>query len=185
MHRILRNLAVGLMIPVAGVAGLGCARMPAGFGVVPPPLEAQGPGTVFPSIEDAAIDALIYAYLHAEAARDQRMRGGTIHPTPGGYTYDEVIVASRVDPSAISYRLKPQDVARFHLYAEPVRLDNRIPEEPTDSDRRSVRFWDPLHRPLYVLHPSFVVRVLRGSTGELVDVADLRQPGRELLVAGE
>jgi len=185
MERIHRKLSVGRLIPLICLASLGCAPLTAGLGVEPPHLEARGPGTVFRDVEGAAIDALIYAYLQAQTAHDGRMRGGTIHPTPGGYTYGEVVVAGGLDPNAIHYRLKPRDVARFHSYADPTFVDRRIPEEATPSDRRSVRFSDPLHRPLYVLHPSLVIRVYRGPKGELIDVADLRQPTRELLAAGQ
>jgi len=185
MERILRNLSVRLLIPLVGLQSLGCAPLWVGFGDEPPHLEARGPGTVFRRVEGAAIDALIYAYLQAQGTHDGRMRGGTIYATPRGYTYDEVVAAGGLDPNAVNYRLKPRDVARFHVYADPVHRDSRLPEQPTPSDRRSVRFSDPLHRPLYILHPSLVIRVYRGQHGEFVDVVDLRQASRELLAAGE
>jgi len=59
---------------------------------------------------------------------------------PGGYTRDEVVVAGGLDPNAIDYRVKPRVVARLHVYADPALLDSRIPEQPTQSVRRSVRF---------------------------------------------
>jgi len=185
MERILRNRLVRRLICLVGLVSLGCAQLPVGFGTEPLHLEARGPGTVFRGVEGAAIDALIYAYLQAQSAHDGRMRGGTIHPAHGGYTYDTVIVAGGLDPNAVHYRLKPGDVARFHVYADPAFRDSRLPEQPTPSDRRSVRFADPLHRPLYVLHPSLVIRVYRGSRGELIEVADLRRPTWGLLLAGE
>jgi hypothetical protein len=38
---------------------------------------------------------------------------------------------------------------------------------------------DPLHRPLYVLHPSLTIREYRGERLALTDVADLRRTSRE------
>ncbi len=152
-----------------------------------PQLEAWGPGTVFPSVEAAAVDALVYAYLQARDANDlRRMRAGTIYPVEGGYTYSEVHVASGLLVYQISYPLKPQDVARFQMY--PVASDrdtNRNNERATQADRRSVAVTDPLHRPLFILHPSLVVREYRGRDDETTAVADLRRPKRVILVAGE
>lgn len=141
-------------------------------------LAAQGPGTVFPSIEAAAVDALTYAYLSAKAARTaERARGGSIYATRGGYSYDEVRVAGRLAPHRVSYTLKPGDVARFVIY--PPDSDRRVNwrnERPSVVDRRGVTFKDPLHRPLYVLHPSLVIREYRGEGQDLTDVADLSRP---------
>jgi hypothetical protein len=141
-------------------------------------LAAQGPGTVFPSIEAAAVDALTYAYLSAKTARTaERARGGSIYATRGGYSYDEIRVAGRLAPHRVSYTLKPGDVARFVIY--PPDSDRRVNwrnERPSVVDRRGVTFKDPLHRPLYVLHPSLVIREYRGEGQDLTDVADLRRP---------
>jgi hypothetical protein len=108
------------------------------------------------------------------------MRGGTIHPVGEGYySYGEIHRANRWDLHRISYILKPQDVARFHLY--PVNRDtaiNRINERPSRVDLRSVRAVDPLHRPLYILHPSLAVRAYRSEDPQPVEVASLRDPAR-------
>jgi hypothetical protein len=39
---------------------------------------------------------------------------------------------------------------------------------------------DPVHRPLYILHPSLAIRMYRGKGHELAEVANLRhsRPGR-------
>jgi hypothetical protein len=147
----------------------------------PLPLEAEGPGALFASIDAAAIDALTYAYLQARDACDPEfMRGGTIHPVGEGYySYGEIHRANRWDLHRISYILKPQDVARFHLY--PVNRDvsiNRINERPSRVDRRSVSAVDSLHRPLYILHPSLAVRAYRGEGPQFVEVVNLRRPAR-------
>jgi hypothetical protein len=151
------------------------------FATAPLQLEAKGPGALFTSIDDAAVDALTYAYLQAQAACDPEfMRGGTIHPVDGGYySYGETHRANRGSLHKISYILKPQDVARFHLY--PVNRDtavNRINERPSRVDRLSVSAVDPLHRPLYILHPSHSIRAYRGEGSDPVDVASLHRPAR-------
>jgi hypothetical protein len=76
MSKNLRWIGLSLIVVLATS---GCAPMThlvAGHGT-PPQLEAWGPGTVFPSIEAAAVDALIYTYLQASSEQDtQRMRAG-------------------------------------------------------------------------------------------------------------
>jgi hypothetical protein len=58
-------------------------------------------------------------------------------------------------------------------------------ERATQADRRSVAVTDPLHRPLFILHPSLVIREYRGRDAEVVAVADLRHPKSVILIAGE
>ena len=80
---------VGLGLVVALVAS-GCAPMGHFLADLDtqPKLEAWGPGTVFPSVEAAAVDALIYVYLQASNERDtERMRAGTIYSVETGYSY--------------------------------------------------------------------------------------------------
>jgi hypothetical protein len=185
-----RIFGVSLALTLTALLGLGCAQMGpllAAFGKAPVQLEARGPGAVFGRIDAAAVDALTYAYLQAQAAHDtERMRGGTVHRVDGGFSYGEIQVAGPLLPNQITYALEPQDVARFQIYPRVSDHDvNRAAERPTRVDRRSVSFVDPLHRPLYILHPSLVIRVYRGEGDELVDVADLRRPQQGLLIAGE
>jgi hypothetical protein len=153
----------------------------AAFEAAPLQLEVEGPGALFTSIDAAAIDALAYAYLQARGACDPEfMRGGTIHPVGEGYySYGEIHRANRWELHRISYILKPQDIARFHLY--PVNRDaavNRINERPSRVDLRSVNAIDPLHRPLYILHPSLAVRAYRGEDPQFVEVARLSRPAQ-------
>ncbi len=61
----------------------------------------------------------------------------------------------------------------------------RANERASKADRRSVAVTDPLHRPLYILHPSLVIREYRGRDDGVVAVADLRRPKRVILIAGE
>ena len=179
----------GVALSLTALLGLGCAQVPllAAFGAEPVQLEAWGPGTVFASVEAAAVDALTYAYLQAQAAHDtERVRGGTIYRVGEGFSYGEILVAGPWGAHRISYTLGPQDVARFTLYPRVSKHDdNPINERPSRADRSSVSFVDPLHRPLYILHPSLMIREYRGEDHELTEVADLRHPARSVLLAGE
>ncbi len=167
--------------------GLGCAQLPqlpsgfvGAFENPPLELEARGPGSTFDSVEGAAVDALTYCYLQARAAGDpERMRAGTIRRSGAGFTYDEIHVANPLDQRRIKYVFRPEDVARFHVYPPHANHDvNRRSERLSTRDRRSVSVIDPLHRPLYVLHPSLEIRAYRGAQGETVEVASLRGPAR-------
>jgi len=184
MSARLRFLALALALATSACAPMG--RYLASLDTQPQ-LEAWGPGTVFPSVEAAAVDALVYAYLQARDANDlQRMRAGTIYPVEGGYTYGEVHVASGLLAYQIIYPLKPRDVARFQMYPFAIDLDTkRKNERATQADRRSVAETDPLHRPLFILHPSLVIREYRGRDQGAIAVADLRDPKRVILVAEE
>ena len=146
-------------------------------------LEAQGPGTLFTSIEDAAVDALTYAYLDGLATRSSdRMRGGTIYRTGNRYSYGDLHVAGPLSRHQIRYALHSRDAARFLIYPRVGRRrTDHSTERPSQVDRRSVPVTDPLHRPLYILHPSLVIREYRGEGYELIEVADLRRPAQEVL----
>lgn len=179
-----------LTLSLTVLLGLGCAQMSAVLGVFEksaPHLEARGPGAVFGSIDAAAVDALIHAYLQAQAAHDtERMRGGTVYPVKGGFSYGEILVAGPLTPHRVRVPFTKRDVARFLIYYRTGRhAADRANERPSLADRRSVRFVDPLHRPLYILHPSLVIRVYRGEHAECVDVADLHRPGQALMIAQE
>jgi hypothetical protein len=43
---------------------------------------------------------------------------------------------------------------------------------------------DPLHRPLYILHPSLAIREYSGEDNETREVANLRRSQRAPLIAG-
>jgi hypothetical protein len=186
MREKIRLIGSGLIVVLATS---GCAQMGGFLAALDtkPRLEAWGPGTVFPSIEAAAVDALIYTYLQASNAHDtERMRAGTIYSVDTGYSYGEIHVASNLLAYKIAYPLQQRDVARFHMY--PLATDRdvrRTNERATQADRRSVAVTDPLHRPLFILHPSLVIREYRGRDDEAVEVADLRHPTPGILLAGE
>jgi hypothetical protein len=182
----MRNPSVPILV-LATLLGLGCAQLPqlsSDFTTArkSPPfeLEARGPGSVFDSIEAAAVAALTFCYLQARETGDmERMRAGVIERSGAGYTYHEIHTASLVAKRRIEYVFAPQDVARFHVY--PPHTDRgvgRASERLSAKDRRSVSVIDPLHRPLFVLHPSLTIRVYRGAESEAVEVASLRSPAR-------
>ena len=178
---------IGLSLIVVLVTA-GCAPMThlvAGHGTKPQ-LEAWGPGTVFLSIEAAAVDALIYTYLQASSTHDaDRMRAGTIFRAGKGYSYGEIYAAKNLLTHRVAYPLKQQDVARFHMY--PLATDRDVRhnnERATQADRRSVAVTDSLHRPLFILHPSLVIREYRGRNYETVEVAHLRRRTWGTLFAG-
>lgn len=178
---------IGLSL-IAALATLGCAPMMHFLVALDtkPKLEAWGPEMVFPSIEAAAVDALIYAYLCANNDRDtERMYGGTIYKAGTNYSYDEIYVARNLLTDRIAYPLKRRDVARFHMYPLASVSDaKRANERASQADRRSVDVTDPLHRPLFILHPSLVVREYRGRNHKVEEVADLRRPKQVILLAG-
>jgi hypothetical protein len=149
-------------------------------------LHARGPGALFASAEAAAIDALAYAYLQGVEARDlARTRGGTISTVGSHYNYGKIQLGNPLTPHRIDDRFGPHEVARFH--ADPVSRDiptNRANERLSRADRRSVRIVDPLHRPLYVLHPSLAMCAYSGEGSQRVEVANLRHRERTPSFAG-
>jgi hypothetical protein len=176
------------ILALTALLGLGCAQLPqlpsnfvAAFKSPPLELDARGPGSVFDSVEAAAVDALKFCYLQARETGDmERMRAGTIERAGAGYTYGEIHVANPRAQRRIEYVFAPQDVARFHVYPPHTNRDvNRISERLSPKDRRSVSVIDPLHRPLYVLHPSLEIRAYLGVDSEVVEVASLRGPARD------
>jgi hypothetical protein len=187
MKRNLQIIGVSLALTVSATLGLGCAQpqLLAAHETEPVQLEARGPGTVFTSIEAAAVDSLTFAYLQSQAAHDtELMRGGTIYATRGGYSYGEIHVAKPLSAHQVTYTLKPQDVARFVIYSrDRNHRINRANERPSRVDRRSVNLTDPMHRPIYILHPSLVIREYRGEDHEFRQVADLRHPTRAQILA--
>jgi hypothetical protein len=141
---------------------------------------------VFASIDAAAIDALTHAFLQARAARDtERMRGGTIYRTGAGYSYSDLHVAGPLKPHRITHGLKSRDVARFAIYPRADDHEvNRANERVSLTDRRSVDIVDPLHRPVYILHPSLIIRAYHGNDRGTREVATLGAPERAQCVVG-
>jgi hypothetical protein len=185
MRRKLRCTILGLFI---ALATSGCAEMNHLLTALDadPRLQALGPGAVFPTIEDAAVDALTYTYLRASEENDtEHMRAGTIYSVGTGYSYGEIHTARNMLTEQLSYSLKRQDVARFHMYPRLTINTQRGPrnEKISRADRRSVNVTDPRHRPLFILHPSLEIREYRGKNYQTLDVADLRHWTPGTLVA--
>jgi hypothetical protein len=113
-------------------------------------------------------------------------RGASIYPVNGHFTYGEIRVAGPLAPLRVRVRLKAGDAARFLIYPRLKNYDlDRANEQISRKDRHFVRFVDPLHRPLYILHPSLVIREYRGKDCERLEIADLRRPTQGLLIAEE
>ena len=180
-------MRIPLILILTALLGVGCAQLSQRPSDVVAALESsqlafepRGPGVVFNSVEAAAVDALAFCHLQARETGDvERMRAGTIERSGAGYTYREIHVAKPLAQRSIEYVFAPRDVARFHVY--PPHTDrgvNRVSERLSNKDWRSVNVIDPLHRPLYVLHPSLEIRAYRGTDGAVVEVASLRGPAR-------
>jgi hypothetical protein len=122
---------------------------------------------------------LTFSYLQAREAGDlRRMRAGAIRRSGAGYTYGEIHVAKPWTPRQIEYVIEGQDVARFHFYPPHTDRDvNRVSERLSNRDWRSVSVIDPLHRSLYVLHPSLAIRAYHADR-EFVELANLAGPAR-------
>jgi len=177
-----------LILALTALLSVGCAQLPqlpsdfvAGLKNPPLELETRGPGAVFDSVEAAAVDALTFSYLQArESGEMELMRAGTIQRVSAGYTYGEIHVASPLAERQIEYVFSGRDVARFHLYPPHADRDvNRSSERLSAKDWRSIAVIDPLHRPLYVLHPSLAIRAYSGADSETIEVASLRGPARD------
>jgi hypothetical protein len=177
-----------LILALTALLGLGCAQssqfpsdVVSALETAPFELQARGPGAVFDSVDAAAVDALTFCHLKAKQTGDtELMRAGTIQRSGTGYTYGEIHVANPLDQRRIEYLFAPEDVARFHVYPPHTDHDvNRHSERLSTKDWRSVSVIDPLHRSLYVLHPSLTIRAYRGIESKAVEVASLRGPARE------
>ena len=177
---VLIALATIAMTP--GCAGLRPTQQQDAISLAP-----RGPGFVFQSIEDAAVDALAFSYLDARrSGQRDLMYGGAIVQVGGGFSYREVRTADEESAAQVRIKLGQADVARFHAYpqSEDRRL-NRLNERISRKDRRSVDLIDPAHRPLFVLTPKLAVRVYRGAELPVVEVANLRRLDTTSLLAGQ
>jgi hypothetical protein len=125
MRRKLRCTILGLFI---ALATSGCAEMNHLLTALDadPRLQALGPGAVFPTIDDAAVDALTYTYLRASEENDtEHMRAGTIYSVDTGYSYGEIHAFSNVlegpgllFPEAAGRRPFSYVSTPYHQYAE-------------------------------------------------------------------
>ena len=155
------GLGLLLLVPFA----IGCASTNS----VPmsPRTGAAGPGSLFATIDAAALDAVGWSY-HAsleEPARTRRSRAGTIRAVAGGFTYDTPSVAPRDDQYRVRYPVPDDAVAHFRMNPRAA-LDNdrleRALEHFSAGDRDMVDHKDPQHRPIYLLAPSLKIRTYAG-----------------------
>ena len=137
----------------------------------------QGPGTLFSTIQEAAVDGLAWSMRDARRdAHTPRLRIGVVRKVEGGYTYDEPGVAPRSRPTRLEYKLGQDAVAHFQHYPTRERGHSaRVFESHTAYQRSVVDEIDPLHRPSFLLTPSLRVVEYRGGTTEPV-VARLNRP---------
>lgn len=92
-----------------------------------------------------------------------RMRGGSIHPVDGGFSYDEPIVARRATGAGMKYRLRPDDVAHYRHFPQRMHSEASTPSRRLSrEDRRFVDRQDPAGRPFYYLTPQRRLRVYPG-----------------------
>jgi hypothetical protein len=114
---------------------------------------------VFPTIEEAVLDALAAAQQNAARTDRFRYRFGTIRRTPRGYTWS-VPVRSRetvrdLGPSWVRLKLGPADVAIYGVHPKSNIEDvDRRNESVSRPERRAIDGQISFRRPLYVLTPS-------------------------------
>jgi len=176
-HAFVFTAALAFALPMSGV--LGCAgMMPAAMSSAsiftdqaPSPQVASqqewtpaGPGTVFGTIDEAAIDALGYAYLSSRSTPLLRRTSsaGAIRPVHGGFTYDEPTRGRKTREIRLRYRLAPTDVAHY-------RYEPRPSSEVDMAERKARSFVagrDPLSRPLYTLTSTRTLRVFEADQGD-------------------
>ena len=192
-ERTMRRLQACALVAGLAATALACA---AGAPVSQPSVRLElpgkvvtprGPGSVFPSVEAAAVDGLAYAHLEARRAdRERFMHGSTIYAEQGGYSYGPIQVARPSDPDHLTLALKPSDVAHFHTYPAGRAAENRLNEVHSPTDRANVEEMDPRGRPLFILTPSLRVRGYDPRRG-VFDVAGLagKQDGPRVLAHQE
>ncbi len=169
--------------PNAGQEDSDGARTQAKSLVVP-----QGPGTVFFTVEAAAIDGLAHAHRVSAHSGNRRLsRGGTIVAVEGGYSYGPLISAKAMAPDLLRVRLDEQSVGHFHTYpSQHGRIDRRN-ETHSRADRAVVDRDDSGHRPSFILTPSLRVVAYHGrnvSKSKSQFVASLTEPLETQLISG-
>ena len=143
------------------------------------PVRHAEPGSLFESVEAAAIAALRHARHTTQASERGRFAAGTVRRVAGGYTYTATRHSSATiwqnRRAELRYALGREDVATYlvHPRSGNDRID-RHNETPNRSERRAVDQLDPMGRPLFVLTPS--LRVVRYANRELREVAVLDEP---------
>ena len=158
------------MLTGTGLAGAGCSTRPTPFGHRTIPIvEPAGPGSVFSTIDEAAVAGLAYAYRESDLVdRHQWARGGTVYQVGHGYSYRAVRVARREDPDRVQISLRDHDVAHFATYPKGTHQEDRLNESHSAHDRRNVDELDPRHRPAFILTPSLQVKGYGGAHSDFI-----------------
>ena len=169
MRRTLPFFVVALAVAFSSSALAGATAQSA---VAP-----KGPGTVFPTVEAAAVDGLAHAHqISTESNNPLLSRGGTIVAVEGGYSYGPLISAKAFAPGRLRLRLSERAVGHFHTYpSQRGRIDRRN-ETHSPADRAVVDRHDSGHRPSFVLTPSLRVVAYRGKPAKDQFVASLTEP---------
>lgn len=168
--RIARRVLMSSICVGMAFVGLGCAngalRLSQGPSSI---MEPAGPGTVFATIDEAAVDGLAYSYHKAtQLDGGQSALGGTVYRVAHGYSYEVPRVVPQPDPDRVQIVLNPRDVAHFATYPKGSLVENRMNESHSHHDRRNVDKLDPLHRPAFILTPSLDVKSYMGTRSEFV-----------------
>jgi hypothetical protein len=143
-------------------------------------LRAEGPSTVFQSVQAAAVDALTNAYLTATPRDRRRLRAGTIYRVADGFSYTAPQRSGASSPlmrQRVRYALRSIDVASYVVEPRSGEArSTRSNETPIAEQKRIVDDLDPAHRPLYVLTPSLDITHY-SSGGKLRMVSSLNERG--------
>ena len=125
---------------------------------------AQRGQAIFPTLEEAALEALMHAHRNAGTGDRGKLRVGRVQRVAGGYVYtaperSRATVWSH-QLQRIRYTLGSSDVATYVVHPRSGNRDlDRRNERPNASERRIVDQLDPEGRPLYLLTPT--LRVVR------------------------
>jgi hypothetical protein len=167
------------------VTAAGCAHAgPEQAGTAPSEEGAavDPPGTLYSTVDGAAVAALIHVVATTRRDDLDRLQVGSILAVDGGFTWQGSAssTASRRDdwrPKA-SLSFTQDHVATFVIHPRTGhRSLDRANEKLTRGERRIVDELDPLHRPIYLLTPSG--RIVTYAHGERTsEIADLRTSRR-------
>jgi hypothetical protein len=148
---------------------------------------AQGPGTVFFTVEAAVLDAMAYAHTKRFPGGRPHLLAGTIHRVDVGYSYAAPKASDRfsaLSPARAHFRLGPDDVASYLVYS---KRNNRQIDRRNESLSRNARSIvddkDPMHRPIFLLTPSLNVVAYDGNAAQ--SIARLDAPRSTLVAASE
>jgi len=177
-----RVLRASLFVIVLG--SLGCTGIPQQLTELIPAtsaeftgeitLEPRGPGALYATPQQAAMDALAWCFLESRARPldNRRARGGSVHVVEGGYSYATPELENDAS-GLLAYRMGPRDVAHFRHY--PVRRSAMRGFRSVDREaHRLVDQVDPVSRPFYFLTPERGLHVYEGALDGVRAIAQVR-----------